>query len=92
MQADFEIHGGWGHHIEWLHPDQFNTPITKRSRYAVYGHLPIIPRRGQTLMGEFQHSFIKFRFVKVRRQSDLPDMFFAMVKPIEQEIKSESGG
>ncbi len=86
MKADYRIHGGWGDHIEWLHPEDFES-LNENSVISVWGHLFEIPRIGQTLMGEFKKSFIKFEFVEVERMPDPPDMFFAKVKPIEQEMK-----
>lgn len=49
--------------------------------------MPEVPLIGETLMDEFNKSFIKFKFMKVERCFDPSDMFFADVTPIEQEMK-----
>jgi len=86
MQADYTIHSGWGNHIEWINSDfsniDFNTDLIE-----VYGHMPNKPKVGDTLMGEFQRSFIKFEFVEVSYPGNPPDMFFGKVKTIDQEMK-----
>ena len=87
MKADHSIHGGWGHHIDWFPSDQFKDWNGEVKNFRVCGHLPVKPKVGETLIGEFSKSFIKFRFVKVEYQNDPPDMFFADVVPIEQEVK-----
>lgn len=86
MKADFTIHGGWGNHIEWTDDNQFNK-LNDKSKIDCWGHLPVMPKVGQTLMGEFENSFIKFKFIEVRQQNDPRDMFFAKVVPIEQKMK-----
>lgn len=87
MEADFKIHGGWGDHIEWLSPEQFQKEFTEKTLFSVYGHSFTIPKKGQTLIGEFKRSFMKFEFVSVERESDPPDMFFGKVKIIGQFLK-----
>lgn len=84
MNADFKIGGGWGNHINWFSPSEFGK---ETAYYSVYGHKPNIPRVGQTLMGEFEKSFIKFEFIQVEQETDPPDMFFGKVKAIERILK-----
>lgn len=88
MKADFTIHGGWGNHIEWVDSKEFATGNIGSRLFRVWGHLPCRPQVGDTLMDEFQRSYIKFEFVEVRLMTDPPDMFFGKVKAIEQEMKS----
>ena len=49
--------------------------------------MPQKPVVGSTLIGEFKKSFIKFEFVEVTYPGDPPDMFFGVVKAIDQELK-----
>lgn len=87
MTADHQIHGGWGNHIEWRDPHQFKDWDGSVKKFDVWGHLPVHPKVGETILGEFENSFIKFRFVDVKHARDPKDMFFAKVEPIEQEVK-----
>ena len=89
MESDYHIHFGWGDHIEWLNPEQFEKPMTRKSEIRVWGHLSDKPKKGQTLLGEFKRSFMKFEFIEVEYNSDPPDMFFATVKFVKQFIKKE---
>ena len=86
MNADYKIGGDWGNHIEWL-VDDWSVVDFNKDKLRVAGHKRVIPKRGDTLMGEFEKSFIKFKFLDVRQCSDPPDMFFATVKAVEQEMK-----
>jgi hypothetical protein len=86
MRADFTIHSGWGNHVEWL--DDLSKIDLNKDTVRVYGHMPRKPKKGDTLIGEFQRSFIKFEFVSVEYPGDPPDMFFGDVKAIEQEMKA----
>ena len=87
MKADFYIHGGWGNHVEWSNKD-FSHVNLNTDTVGVYGHMPIKPKVGDTLIGEFEKSFIKFEFVSVKYPGDPQDMFFGEVKAIEQEMKA----
>lgn len=87
MNCDFDIGGGWGCHVSWLNPEEFNADLTESSVYSVYGHLPNRPSVGQTLLGDFKKSKIKFEFISVELMSNPNDMFFAKVKPIAQFLK-----
>lgn len=88
MTSDYKVGGGWGDAINWFQRDQFDKqPLHPESRYTVVGWKSVRPKVGQTLMGEFQNSWMKFKFVSVDLKSDPPDMFFAEVVPIEQEMK-----
>ena len=85
MLADYKLGGFWGCHVSLSDPKNFD-PNAESIR--VYGHHPVRPKVGDTLMGEFQKSFIKFKFVKVKYCHDPADMFFAEVKAIDQEMKT----
>ena len=87
MKADYTIHSGWGDHIDWNDPKEFSQKSLDKDTFGVNGHLPIIPQKGDTLLGEFEKSFIKFKFVEVERCLDPNDMFFGTVKAIQQEMK-----
>ena len=86
MQASFTIHGGWGNHISWSNKD-FSKVRLDKDTLRVNGHMTVKPKVGDTLMGEFEKSFIKFEFVSVEYCFDPPDMFFGEVRAIEQEMK-----
>lgn len=86
LEADYEIGGGWGCHISWSSTEQL-LDISEDSILDVYGHHPRIPKQRQTVVGEFNNSFIKFEFLVVERQSNPSDMFFGKVKPVEQVMK-----
>ncbi len=85
MTADFTIHSGWGDHISWSNPEAFDNGF--EGEFRVNGHMRKIPRVGDTLMGEFGRSFVKFMFTEVKRMADPPDQFFGVVIPIMQEMK-----
>jgi hypothetical protein len=88
LKGDFTIHAGWGHHIEWFHPEEFNVPFLDGRQFSVYGLLPgKLPKKGDTLLGEFQRSWILFRFDEVKREFDPPDMFFGKVSVVAKEMK-----
>jgi len=87
MNADFKICSAWGARIMWSNRKQFQELDLNKDLFDVDGHYTPVPRVGQTLIGEFEKSFIKFEFVEVKRYSDPPDMFSATVKCIEQEMK-----
>jgi hypothetical protein len=87
LKADYKTGEGlWGNNIGWSQPEQFQK-ISDHKTFKVYGHCPRIPKVGQTLLGEFVNSWIKFEFVEVRPCGNPSDMFFAEVKPIEQVMK-----
>jgi len=86
MIADYTIGGYWGNHIEWL-VDDWSKVNFNEDTLEVAGHTPIRPEKGQTIMGEFNKSWIKFKFIEVRYCSEPNDMFFAKVKAIDQEMK-----
>lgn len=88
MQSDYEIGGSWGCHVSWLEVKEFESDITEESLFSVYGHHPNRPSVGQTLLGDFEKSKIKFEFIKVKLVNDPNDMFFAKVKPIKQFMKN----
>ena len=88
MEADYKIGGAWGNAINWMNPDDFSKSIeTEKDRFSVVGWKRNRPKVGNTLVGEFEKSFIFFEFTKVDYQSNPPDMFFGEVKAIKQEMK-----
>ena len=78
--------GGWGAHIKWWDFEQFKN-INEHKTFRCWGHQPVLPQEGDILVGDFERSTITFEFVKVEPERDPPDMFFADVKPIKQELK-----
>jgi len=88
LKGDYQLGGGWGHHVSLENERNFHKINLNEQTVRVYGHITPRPKEGQTLVGEFQKSFIKFEFVDVKYCADPPDMFFAEVKAIEQELKS----
>ena len=87
LKGDYSLGGGWGNHIDLLDPEKFGGVNLNTETVKVYGHQTPIPRKGQTLVGEFEQSFIKFKFVNVKQAGDPRDMFFADIKAIDQEMK-----
>lgn len=83
MTGDFTLGGGWGRHVSLFNAAEFNVHQPVR----VWGHFQPRPKVGQTLVGEFQKSLIKFRFESVEYCRDPPDMFFAVVRAIDQGPK-----
>jgi hypothetical protein len=90
MKANFDIHSGWGDHIEWRDDtlERFKQPLTLDSVFDVWGHLPVLPEVGNTLMSEFKKTWMKFVFIEVERCDNPRDMFFAKVKIVAQILKS----
>jgi hypothetical protein len=90
LAADFTNHAGWGDHIDWTRSEEFrNKALHGDNLYSVDGHLPVLPKVSQTLLGEFERSYVVFEFVAVDIPGDPPDQFFGKVKPIRQEMKEE---
>jgi hypothetical protein len=88
FKADFEVGGGWGNAIDWTNEEQFvATPLHPDARYRCYGFKWKKPEKGQTLLAEFNNSWMVFEFVDVTPSGDPKDMFFATVKPIQQFTK-----
>lgn len=83
----YSIGGSWGDAIEWTDPSQFKKEITDKTRFSVHGWKQRIPKVGDELVGEFKKSTIWFRFVGVKPCGNPPDMFFAEVVPVKQEMK-----
>jgi len=94
MKANYVNDRMWGNHIDWTDSAvaQFKQHIDGNTIFDVWGHLPIVPEVGDTYLAEFQRTFMKFVFVEVKRESDPPDMFFAKVKIIKQELKEDKSG
>ena len=76
---DIMQHQGWGDQISWF----------DYQRMRLTGHTPILrprPEPGDILLCPMQSGKIgKFRFVRLEHKSDPPDMWFADMKPIEEE-------
>jgi hypothetical protein len=87
MCADYKICSGWGNSIAWSDATEFETNWNENSVFRVHGWQSKIPKVGQTLLGEFNTTWTKFEFVEVERCGDPRDMFFAKVKPVDQEMK-----
>ena len=86
-ETDFTIEGGWGNHISWLSPEQFEKVITTDTEFALYGHKRKKPKAGDTLLGEFENSFMVFKFTSVSPCGNPKDMFFAKASIIRQHPK-----
>ena len=83
--ADYKIGGGFGCHVRWFKPEEFDAwQGDGEAMFSVWGHQPRIPKVGETLLGNFQTTKIKFQFVEVEQCRDPADMFFGKVKPIAQ--------
>jgi len=86
-KADYTIHSGWGDRISWTDTSEFAKGIGGDNKYRVNGHLPKRPKVGNTLLGEFEKSWVLFEFVEVELMRDPPDQFFGKVIAIERELK-----
>jgi hypothetical protein len=73
-----------------MHPEDFPKTDLATETVKVFGHHPRRPVIGQTIVGEFRRSFIKFEFVDVEYVSNPPDMFFADIKAVDQELKENT--
>lgn len=87
MTGDFTLGGGWGNHVSLWKPEHFQYLDLAKDFVPVWGHKTPRPKVGQTLVGEFKKSFIRFRFESVDLCRDPSDMFFANVKAVGQEMK-----
>lgn len=79
--------GGWGDRIEWTGRDQFHDMGT-RTEFRCHGWKARKPVPGDTLRAEFERSWITFEFIDVTNAAGVHDMFFATVRPINQELKA----
>lgn len=89
MKGDYELGGGWGNSIQLSNPEQFKY-FNMDTIFNVHGwksYPQSKPKVGDTLVGEFEKSWMKFEFIEVEYKYDPPDMFFAKVKLIEREEK-----
>lgn len=84
---EYRIGGDWGDSIQWFPSDQWNDSVVKKL-YSVVGWKDQKPKPKDILIGEFQRSWITFEFVSVEYKINPPDMFFAKVRPIKQEMKA----
>lgn len=84
LTADHVLGGWWGNAIEIFSkpPYDFNKPI------KITGWKTPMVKDGQTLLGEFTNSFVKFEIRNVEPCGNPEDMFFADAIAIEQEMKS----
>ena len=89
-KADFGMCSGWGRRISWTDSSQFQKRKLDEDEFDVNGHHDPVPVVGQTLVAEFQRSWIVFEFVSVERMSDPEDQFFAKVKAVKQVLKDAS--
>lgn len=94
LKGDFEIGGVWGDKIEWSGDNDFGS-MSEKSIFRVMGFKSAtilskksnIPKAGNTIVGEFEKSYIKFEIIEIDWQNNPQDMFFANVKPIDQRFK-----
>ena len=86
MSNQFKMGGVWGSRIEWFDITEF-TNIDARETFRCHGWKSPRPNVGDTLLAEFESSWITFEFVSVHYCDDPADMFFASVRPIKQELK-----
>lgn len=86
-KREFTMGGGWGDAINWENPERFSKPFDEKTKFEVVGWKSPKPEHGDTLKAEFEKSWIWFRFVKVKPCGDPPDMFFATVVAVKQEMK-----
>lgn len=84
---EYTVGGHWGNAISWVNPERFNTPYDYDTEFRVVGWKTPKPKVGDALKGEFTGSWVWFEFTEVNPCYDPPDMFFAIVKPIRQELK-----
>lgn len=87
--AEYIVGGGWGNAIEWSRPEQFSVDNASDTLFTVHGWKSRIPEIGDTLKAEFLKSWKWFTFVTVKPCDDPPDMFFAEVRCIRQEMKEQ---
>lgn len=88
LQGDYELGGGWGARVSLTYPNNFSSLNLNTDLVDVNGHYTPRPSVGQTLVGEFEKSYIKFEFIEVKYCRDPDDMFFAKVKAVEQKMKA----
>ena len=86
MKTDHVVHSGWGHHITVS--DVQSNENEEDWIVDVWGHLPNVPKLGETLLAVNRDgiTFTKFEFIEVRQETNPPDMFFAKVKAVEQWV------
>lgn len=86
MSSQFKMGGVWGNRIEWSDLTQF-ADMHSRETFRCHGWKSPRPNAGDTLLAEFESSWITFEFVSVDYCKDPADMFFATVRPVKQEFK-----
>jgi hypothetical protein len=87
-RTEHEISSGWGDALNFMFPEEFQKPWTKRTKFTVTGHKRRLPKVGDRLKAEFQKSWMVFRFVEVKPCWNPPDMFFGKVVAVEQTMKA----
>lgn len=88
MEGDFKLwENRWGANIVLRDHHRFHELDLNHDAVHVFGHRTPRPKVGQTLVGEFQKSWIKFEFVEVEYCRDPSDMFFGVVRAVEQRMK-----
>jgi hypothetical protein len=81
-----KLGGGWGNRIEWAGLEQFDN-MENHQEFHCHGWKTPLPKVGDTLLAEFEKSWITFRFVEIKRGEGVSDMFFGTVVPVKQEMK-----
>lgn len=89
MDADYRLGGFWGHHIDLCAPKDFHKLDLNKDTVELYGHWPKNILVGQTVIGEFQKSWIVFEITEIKYCSDPTDMFFAKSIVVKQKRKSD---
>jgi hypothetical protein len=85
---EYQIGGSWGDAIFWSGNKQFvEKRLDGSNTFACHGWKRRKPEVGDRLVGEFIKSWVTFEFVEVQPCSNPPDMFFAKVRPIHQQLK-----
>jgi len=90
---EYKMGGGWGDAIRWFNEEEFEQEPTYETQFTVVRWKQRIPEVGDLVKGEFERSWITFRFVDVKPCGNPKDMFFGKVVIVTQEMKPghESG-
>lgn len=86
MTGDYKFGGGWGCRITLTYPEQLQR-FDKDTIFDVNGHYTPIPKVGDTIIGEFEKSWMKFEFIEVKQMWNPADQFFGKVKLVKREAK-----
>lgn len=88
LKGDYTLGGGWGDHIDLAYPREFHLLDLNKDIVKLYGHTPYRIKVGDTVLGDFQKSWILFKVKKIEYMRDPTDMFFADTVVIKQQLKS----